>query len=134
MDHCDTCLHSVLIGVQTSEASVCSLVPCPNSCLVIVFACHYHCSVQVAFTTYLEKKKGCFCISFPDFCIEELQLAFRDDVESALPLNEEDCWIAVGEGSLEDRKISEQQTKLGNKKRAFSFSVALLCKLSVFCQ
>lgn len=37
---------------------------------------------------------------FQIFGVEELQVAFRTDVESALPLNEEDCWIAVGGGSL----------------------------------
>lgn len=45
------------------------------------------------------------------FSIEELQLAFRDDMESALPLNEENCWIAVGEESLEEQGNEFQKTR-----------------------
>lgn len=133
MDHCDTCLHSVLIGMQNNETSVCSLVPCPNSCLVIVFACHCHCGVQVAFTMYLEKQKDCFCISFPDFCIEERQLAFRDGMESALLLNEENCWIAVGEGGLEDTKISEQKIEQNWEIRKEPLLSVWLCYVNSLC-
>lgn len=102
-----------------------------SHCLCLSLSLSLQCSGSFYSTS--GKKKGCSYISLTDFCIEELQLAFRDDMESVLPLNEENWWIAVGKEVLKSEKNFRRKdgAKLGNKKSAFSFSMALLCKLFV---
>lgn len=88
---------------RRSGDSLCSLVPCLNS----LESSHCLCSplslwCSGSFYSVSGKKKGCSLeLSSIDLGVEEFQLAFRDDMELALPLNEENCWIAVGEGNLE---------------------------------
>lgn len=70
-----------------------------SHCLFLSLSLSLQCSGS--FYSMSGKKRDCSFISLTDFSIEELQLAFRDDMESALPLNEENCCIAAGERSLE---------------------------------
>ena len=103
-----------------------------SHCLCLSFSLSLKCSGS--FYSMPGKKKGCSCISLTDFSIEEFQLAFRDDVESALPLNEENCWIAVGEGSLEVRKqISEEKMEQNWEIRAVPSLSLWLCYANSLC-
>lgn len=73
------------------------------------------------------KKEGCSCISLTDFCVEQLQLAFRDDMESSLPLNEENCWISVGE-----RKSRRVRKQISEEKMEQNWEIRKVPSLSLW--